>query len=199
MPKSGAKCSLLAACSLHIVLFFGIAKSQAPDSKAVVFGTPTANLRAGAGIEHPISTTLKEGDSVAIEQLEGDWYRVTTADGQRGYIHKNLLKLAGEAGAASAPPGSATPAAPAPVGSKIDQAPAAKKATSSTPAKSPSSTTPSASASSKSPSILQMMEGHENAVVIAAAVAAGCFIVGWILGGHFALRRDRVRRRRIQF
>jgi hypothetical protein len=44
-----------------------------------------------------------------------------------------------------------------------------------------------------------MMEGHEQEVMIAAAVAASCFILGWFLGGRHALRRDRVRRSRIQF
>ncbi len=68
--------------------------ADAAAQKAAVFGTPTANLRAGASVEQAIKLTLKEGDPVAVEKLEGEWYLVTAADGQKGYIHKNLLKFA---------------------------------------------------------------------------------------------------------
>ena len=79
----------------------------AAEKKATVFGTPTANMRAGAGVEHPLKFTLKEGDQVSVEKLEGEWFQVIASDGQKGYVHKNLLKLIDET-AAQQP----TPAAP---------------------------------------------------------------------------------------
>jgi hypothetical protein len=51
----------------------------------------------------------------------------------------------------------------------------------------------------KSPSILQMLEGHETELMIAAAIAVAFFFIGWICGGNYYLRRDRMRRRKIRF
>lgn len=55
-----------------------------------------------------------------------------------------------------------------------------------------------APAAAKSPSVLQLLEGHETELVIAAAIAAGSFIIGWICGGNYYLRRDRLQRRKIR-
>lgn len=49
------------------------------------------------------------------------------------------------------------------------------------------------------PSILQMLEGHETELAIAAAIAVGSFFIGWICGGNYYLRRDRQSRRKIRF
>jgi hypothetical protein len=49
------------------------------------------------------------------------------------------------------------------------------------------------------PSILQMLEGHETELAIAAAIAVGSFFIGWICGGNYYLRRDRQLRRKIRF
>jgi len=51
----------------------------------------------------------------------------------------------------------------------------------------------------KSPSILQMLEGHETELAIAAAIALTFFFIGWICGGNYYLRRDRRWRRKIRF
>jgi len=51
----------------------------------------------------------------------------------------------------------------------------------------------------RSPSVLQMLEGHETELMIAAAIAAGAFMIGWICGGNYYLRRDRLQRRKIRF
>jgi len=53
--------------------------------------------------------------------------------------------------------------------------------------------------SNKSPSILQMLDGHERELVIGAAVAVGFFLIGWISGGRYYVRRDRRRRSKLSF
>jgi hypothetical protein len=55
------------------------------------------------------------------------------------------------------------------------------------------------SPAAKSPSIVQMLEGRENELMIAAAVAAAFFFIGWICGGNYYLRRDRKQRTKIRF
>jgi hypothetical protein len=188
-----AKLFLLPVCLLQAILMIEDSNCEAAEKKAVVFATPVANLRRGGGFKHQIKATLKEGDQVTVAKLEGEWYQVTVADGQSGLVHKSLLKFADEASpGASSSPASQAPRAPNPVATTPTSKPTA-------PAKAPASQDSSIGTADKSPSVLQMMEGHEKEVMIAAAVGAGCFIIGWVLGGHYYLRRDRTRRRRIQF
>jgi hypothetical protein len=51
----------------------------------------------------------------------------------------------------------------------------------------------------KSPSILQLVEGREQDLFIAGAIAVAFFSVGWICGGIYYLRRDRIRRTKLRF
>jgi hypothetical protein len=51
----------------------------------------------------------------------------------------------------------------------------------------------------KSPSILQMVEGHETEVLVAMAIAVAFFLIGWICGGNYYLRRDRRHRTKLRF
>jgi hypothetical protein len=51
----------------------------------------------------------------------------------------------------------------------------------------------------KSPSIIQMLEGRENDLILWLAIAVIFFVVGWICGGNYSLRRDRTRRRKLRF
>ncbi len=169
----------------------------AAQQKAAVFGTPTANLRAGAGIEHALKATLKEGDQVVVEKLEGEWYLVNAVDGQKGYIHKNLLKLAADATPQPIP---AQPAAPPP---NAPQAKAPLKNVAVVPVPAPA--VPQASAlrtkpaEAKSQSILQMLEGREAEVKIGLLIAGVAFVLGWFCGGSFYQRRERKSRYKLRF
>jgi len=58
---------------------------------------------------------------------------------------------------------------------------------------------PQRAAEAKSQSILQMIEGHEAEVKIAALVAALAFVLGWFCGGTYYLRRERKARRKLRF
>jgi hypothetical protein len=51
----------------------------------------------------------------------------------------------------------------------------------------------------KSPSIIQMLEGRESDLLLWLSIAVVFFMIGWILGGNYYLRRDRVRRRKLRF
>lgn len=53
--------------------------------------------------------------------------------------------------------------------------------------------------SEKSRSIMQMLEGHETELLVAAAIAVVFFSIGWICGGNYYLRRDRRRRSKLRF
>jgi hypothetical protein len=51
----------------------------------------------------------------------------------------------------------------------------------------------------KSPSIIQMLEGRENDLILWMSIAAVAFAIGWIFGGNYYLRRDRVRSKKLRF
>jgi SH3-like domain-containing protein len=202
---------------LLLAISFSGNQAEPAEMKAVVSDTPTANLRAGAGVDQTLKLTLKEGDQVTVEKAEGEWFLVAAADGQKGYIHKNLLKLAGETlgqsvadqtpirqVAAAQPKESAkdatAPAAVGPASQSQSVAPAkAGGSTKTTPPATPAGAAPQQASEAKSQSILQMIEGHEAEVKIAALVAAIAFVLGWFCGGSYYVRRERRARRKLRF
>ena len=74
-----------------------------------------------------------------------------------------------------------------------------------TPTQKPESSAPASpvaeqkTADEKSPSIIQMLEGRENDLILWVSIAAVAFAIGWILGGNYYLRRDRARSKRLRF
>jgi hypothetical protein len=44
-----------------------------------------------------------------------------------------------------------------------------------------------------------MLEGRENDMIIWVSIAAVAFVIGWILGGNYYLRRDRARSKKLRF
>ena len=184
--------------------------------KAVVFGTPTANIRGGPGVEHPIKVNLKEGDPVTIEKLEGEWYLVTAPDGQKGYINKNLVKVVEEAQKAAPPPVKASSEVPGaaamkaapqpapPVAGAPQQEPVPSAAPEAAPAAPPTKAAPEAKVQSpstpaKSPGLIRLIEGRETETVVCLLAATLAFLLGWLCGGVHALRRDRLKRSRLIF
>lgn len=206
--------NVLPVVFLIVLRFITSGSAGAAEGKAAVFGTPTANLRAGAGIEHAVKMTLKEGDQVSVERLEGEWYLVSADDGQKGYVHKNLLKLAAETTPQIAVP---PQTAPAKINTPVAKEPAKDAAPKIAPAgaappaetKVPQKPRPAAAPVSrmeptlvpeaKSQSILQMLEGHETEVKLGLIIAAVAFALGWLCGGGYYARRERKSRHKLRF
>ncbi len=198
---------------LVLSLLIGSHSAAAAPQKAAVFGTATANLRAGVGAEHALKAVLKEGDQVSVEQLTREWYLVVAADGQRGYLHKNLLKLAADVTPQPIVPQSApakinspeatepakdavptaVPAAAAPA-AQINEPPKPAPAPAPVPRVEPPKAT-----EAKSQSILQMLEGHESEVKLGLIIAAIAFVLGWLCGAGYHARRERKSRHKLRF
>jgi SH3-like domain-containing protein len=202
-----ARLLFLPVCLLQVVILLEGSCAQAAERRAVVAGAPMANVRVGAGVDHAIRATLKEGDQVSVGKLDGEWYAVTTADGQNGYIHRSLLSVGSEAQSPQtaqsadknkidkpAKEGIGTPAKPSQVAA--GGAAKAQKLNAPEPAAAPKK---SDAPAAKSPSIVEMLEGHENELIIAVAIASAFFLVGWICGGNHYLRRERKQRHKIRF
>ncbi|HLN85370.1 MAG TPA: hypothetical protein VK200_02890 [Candidatus Limnocylindrales bacterium] len=197
---------------LVISLWIGIHGAATAQQKAMVFGTATANLRAWAGVEHELKAVLKEGDQVSVEQSTGERYLVLAADGQKGYVHKNLLKLAADV----TPQPAAPQSAPAKINSTETKEPAkdanptaipaaappapAKEAPKPPPAPAPvPRVEPPKVPEAKSQSILQMLEGHETEVKLGVIIAAIVFVLGWLCGVGYQARRERKSRHKLRF
>jgi hypothetical protein len=195
----GVRCAL--SISL-LAIFLSIASSRTETPEKEVFlqrNTPT-DQGAGARVEYRLRSSFEFSDWVvaAVGQTR---FLVIAADAQHP-----LLRFGGEAVAQTAEDPSKIP---------IDKSKESMQKTPGVKANTPESrskASPSAKsatpvdtsqeqqgAAGRSPSILQMLEGHETELMIATAIAATFFLIGWICGGHYYLRRDRRRRTRIRF
>ena len=191
---------------LVISLMIGSECVAATQQKAAVSGTATANMRAGAGVEHALKAVLKEGDQVSVESSAGEWYLVVAADGQTGYVHRNLLKLAADV---TPQPTASQPTQTKTISPEVKEpskqpAPRAASAAPAPPpttkaAPKPASIDPPKEPESKSQSIMQMLEGHESEAKIGLIIAAIAFVLGWLCGGGYYARRERKSRHKLRF
>lgn len=201
--------------SLLLLVYLLTSATALGAEKALVFGTPTANLRVGPSAEQAIIITLKEGDAVMVEKLDGEWYQVTAPEGQKGFIHKNLLKFS-ETPKPAAPPvkaGETKETAKAPAPTPNPPVPAAAPEKPATPTPTPPALAPSAPAAkapapinvasnaapAKSRPLIDLLIGGGIETAIWFGVALLTFVLGWICGGIHSLRRERLKRSRLIF
>jgi uncharacterized protein YgiM (DUF1202 family) len=192
------------------------------QQKATIYGASQASLRAGPNSAEPRRGILNQGDKITVEGQQGSWYLVQTIDGQKGYVHKSLVKLANEEktpavstelnpakppvselqqpnksvaidSSVEAPQPSAAPVARADQTAKTAPAPAKNREASVSKAND------YRSPPKKSPSVIELLEGREADMIIWAGIAVAFFLIGWICGGNFYLRRDRLRRTKLRF
>ncbi|MFI5398132.1 MAG: SH3 domain-containing protein [Candidatus Binatia bacterium] len=68
----------------------------AQGNTAIVTGADHVFIRRGPGTGFPPFATLSEGATVEIQEMQGEWARVLTANGQSGYVNSTFLSLPGE-------------------------------------------------------------------------------------------------------
>jgi len=88
--------------------------SWAQGGNAVVVGAEQVFVRRGPGTEFPPFATLTKGDTVEVQEMQGEWARIQTASGQTGYVRSNFLLPPGEKEKVSAPTPPAKANAPTP-------------------------------------------------------------------------------------
>jgi len=149
--------------------------------------TAMADSSAGAEAGHSFKLTFEQADSGTIKRPPGEWFLVAAAvDSKDGYVPEIVAKLV-----ENSP--SPLPAAPAgPVIAKTEKAPSGAAGAA------PAQVTGAEPVDGKSPSILQLLEVHEKEVKVALVVAGGAFVLGWICGGMYSVRRERKYRRRLR-
>jgi hypothetical protein len=189
---------------LAIFLLIGSPPTETPDKEAFLRGSTPFDLRADPDVEQPPRSNLKFAERV-----------VFAAGVQKVSVRQQLLRFVNEAAgqtrdaanSSKVPEGSkestqkTAPPAPAKAQPPVVKAktPESRSKTSSSAKSAIDSSQEQKNAAEKPPSILQMLEGHETELMIAAAIAATSFLIGWLCGGHYSLRRDRRRRTKIRF
>ena len=169
------KLGFLSFILLSFVFPAGAGAEDAAGKEGKITGQSFVNLRSGPDLTYPSTAVLKEGTEVVVEREEAPWYLVSLRDGRRGYVHKQFIRLLGDAGRREVP-SSGSPGE----GEKEKRA--------HPPA-------PQAGAMA----LLKVLEGREREILWWFGLGLCVFILGWICGGNYYRRRDRIRRTRLRF
>jgi SH3 domain protein len=82
---------------MGLVLALGVRTAWAqPPTPAVVRGADKLVVRRGPGKKFPVFAVLNRGAKVDVQELDGEWARIVTAAGQRGYVNSTFLALPNE-------------------------------------------------------------------------------------------------------
>jgi hypothetical protein len=91
-------------CCLVSIFLLPSSIARAEAGTAVVVGAERLFVRRGPGTEFPPFATLTKGDTVEVQEMQGEWARIMTGGGQTGYVRSNFLVLPGERERPAAPP-----------------------------------------------------------------------------------------------
>lgn len=186
--------ALLPIVFLGLVLLRGEGAAELASRKGRIQGENFVNLRSGPNLSYPPRAVLRKGEEVTVEKEEGGWYLVSLADGSRGYVHKTLVGLLGGAEMKMAVKGEVVKKAPEKEGIANGAAGEEKD-------NSPTLPPPRLKRESKGKPlpVIKVLEGKEWEILWWSGAALCIFVIGWICGGNYYLRRDRIRRKRLHF
>jgi len=166
---------ILAACYLLSSPLFAPSPAAAESGSAVIVGVERLYVRRGPGAEFPPFATLTKGDTVEVQEMQGEWARIVTGSGLSGYVRSNFLQLPGEhKKPATTPPTLPTPTVKAP---PVVKPTATAKTPTSTRLASPTPTTPTTlrAANAEIQRLQQQiaeLKGHTDGVASAGATPA---------------------------
>jgi hypothetical protein len=215
---------LLWGSSQVIILVLGLliidGAVDAEDQRAIVIRISMPHLSGTDVLVPAITAITNHAGQLVIDQTAAEAYLISHGDIQRAFIDTHLVTIADDTAAPVNPslPSPTQKSANIEVEVKetvkqpgISTSPSSSTALATTaPAQSaPTPVTKSASpaaqpaapkpATAKPQSILQMIEGHEAEFKIGVLIAAGSFVLGWICGGSYYVRRERRRRGKLRF
>ncbi len=176
--------ALLSFTLLLLVLLPGDATAEATGERGEIQGESYVNLRSGPGLSRPSRAVLRKGVEVTVEREERNWYLVSLSDGRSGYVYKPFVRLLGVEEIKPALEGAGAERV---VEREKDSPRSSPKRVERQPPK------------GKSMPIITVIEGKEWEILLWFVVALGIFLVGWICGGNYYLRRDRIKRTKLRF
>lgn len=76
---------------LGLTLAASLSIPSALADSAVITAEKSANIRSGAGMNHPVIGWAIRGDRLETLGVSGNWTKVEMKNGKEGYIHTSLL------------------------------------------------------------------------------------------------------------
>ncbi len=159
------------------------------EMRGRIRGEDFVNLRSGPGIEHPPRAVLKRGDEITVKAEKRGWYWVSLADQKTGYVSREFVVLAENSKTM-----------------EIAQAKPVTKANNDEKGEGKGEGKISARQKEIGPAsqgkpwpLVRVLEGKEWEILRWFLAALCVFILGWICGGNYYLRRERVNRSKLRF
>ncbi|MFQ5904552.1 MAG: SH3 domain-containing protein [Candidatus Binatia bacterium] len=193
--------ALLSFTLLWLAFSPGNGTAELMGKKGKIQGESFVNLRSGPGLNYPPRAVLRRGEEVTVEGEEGSWYLVSLTDGKRGYVYKGYVHLFGEGATKE-------------VGEGKTKA-VGEEATNGVPREDivtePSEIlekdlpiSPPLEVERETPKgrplpVIKVLEGKEWEILRWFGAALCIFIIGWICGGNYYLRRDRINGSKLHF
>lgn len=177
--------ALLSFALLWFVLLPAEGQTEFVRRKGEIQGESYVNLRSGPDLKYPPKGVLRKGDKVTVEGEDGSWYSVSAMDGKKGHVHKAFVRLLGRAEEKEV---ARVESVAAESEVRTDNAPISIERREEIKAP-----------KSKPVPDIEVLEGKEWNIVSWLGAALCIFIIGWICGGNYYLRRDRIRRSRLHF
>ncbi len=76
-----------------LTLAASLSVSSALADSATVIAEKSANIRSGAGMNHPVIGWAMKGDTLETLGTTGNWTKVEFKNGKEGYIYTSLLSI----------------------------------------------------------------------------------------------------------
>ncbi|MFP4194738.1 MAG: SH3 domain-containing protein [Desulfosalsimonas sp.] len=86
---------ILARASLACLIIMGFILGTvycASAQQRMAVSADVANIRVGPGSDHEKLWQMEKNTPIMVQDSEGDWYRFEDFEGDRGFIHKDLVE-----------------------------------------------------------------------------------------------------------
>lgn len=154
--------------------------------KGRIQGESYVNCRSGPGISFDPIAVLRKGQEVHVVGEERGWYRVSLPGGQEGYIDKRFILLLGQQEVTRAPRREEAVTEPdreEPKDSEVTSSPPSERRV----------------VRGRRIPLILLLEGKKWEILRWLGVFVCIFVLGWICGGSYYLRRERAQRSRLRF
>jgi len=187
---------LLSCAILGLVLLCGDGAAELINKRGKIEGENFVNLRSGPDLSYPSRAVLKKGEEITVEKEEGGWYLVSLMDGRKGYVHRTLVAFLGDREVKSTVKNEDLKKLSV---KKEQTIPDPGREGEGKPQSLTAPTTKREPSKGKPLPLVKVLEGKEWEMLWWLGAVLCIFVIGWICGGNYYLRRDRVRRTKLHF
>lgn len=190
----------------YLLVQIGNSPAAQTEMRGRIQGEDFVNLRSGPGRKHSPRAVLKRGDEVTVRSEERGWYLVSLEDQKIGYVSREFVELADNSKTveiAQAEPVTVVNNEEGGEGEKKILANEEKgegKGEGDEEGQILALQKEDSPASQSKPwSVVRVLEGKKREILRWFLAAVCVFILGWVCGGNYYLRRDRANRTKLRF